>query len=254
MSAAAANTGGPDGSGVPRHVAVIMDGNGRWARARGLPRPAGHRAGIKPVRTLVRECAQRGVQVLTLFAFSSENWSRPADEVSTLMSLFIEALQREVAELHSNNVKLRFVGDIKSLQTVLQKSIAAAESLTVANNGLTLVIAVAYGGRWDLAQAAQQLAQDALAGRVDPAQIDEAMVASRRALAGLPEVDLLIRTGGERRLSNFLLWDMAYAELYFSDQLWPEFTGADFDAALEYYLGRERRFGSINEQVGTPSC
>ncbi len=236
---------------VPRHLAVIMDGNGRWARKRGLPRQAGHRAGIKPVRALVETCAKQGVQVLTLFAFSSENWRRPVEEVSTLMGLFVEALQREVAELHSNNVRLRFAGDIGSLQQVLQDSIASAESLTADNDGLTLVIAVAYGGRWDLAQAARRLAEDALAGDLDPAEIDEAAVAARRALAGLPDVDLLIRTGGERRVSNFLLWDIAYAELYFTDQLWPDFGAADFDAALEFFAGRERRFGRVADQAGS---
>ena len=236
---------------VPRHLAVIMDGNGRWARKRGLPRQAGHRAGIKPVRALVETCAKQGVQVLTLFAFSSENWRRPVEEVSTLMGLFVEALQRDVAELHSNNVRLRFAGDIGSLQQVLQDSIASAESLTADNDGLTLVIAVAYGGRWDLAQAARRLAEDALAGDLDPAEIDEAAVAARRALAGLPDVDLLIRTGGERRVSNFLLWDIAYAELYFTDQLWPDFGAADFDAALEFFAGRERRFGRVADQAGS---
>ena len=237
-------------SSVPRHLAVIMDGNGRWARNRGLPRQAGHRAGIKPVRALVRACAEHGVEVLTLFAFSSENWSRPAAEVSTLMALFVEALQREVAELHSNNVRLRFVGDLTSLQPVLQDSIKAAETLTAANEGLTLVIAVAYGGRWDVARAARELAEAALAGSLNPAEIDVAAVAQKRALAGLPDVDLLIRTGGERRLSNFLLWDLAYAELFFIDQLWPDFSLQDFEAALEFFAARERRFGGVTERVG----
>ncbi len=203
------------------------------------------------MRALVEACAKQGVEVLTLFAFSSENWRRPVEEVSTLMALFVEALQREVAELHSNNVRLRFVGDIGSLQQVLQDSIASAESLTADNDGLTLVIAVAYGGRWDLAQAARRLAEDALAGDLDPAEIDEAAVAARRALAGLPDVDLLIRTGGERRVSNFLLWDIAYAELYFTNQLWPDFGAADFDAALEFFAGRERRFGLVADQAGS---
>ena len=237
-------------SDVPRHLAVIMDGNGRWARKRGLPRQAGHRAGIKPVRALVRACAERGVQVLTLIAFSSENWKRPAEEVSTLMALFIEALQREVAELHSNNVRLRFVGDTSSLQKVLQDSMAAAETLTAANDGLTLVIAVAYGGRWDMAQAARRLAEEAVAGELTPDSIDADAMARRRALAGLPDVDLLIRTGGERRISNFLLWDLAYAELYFTDRLWPDFALANLDEAFEFFSARERRFGRVTEQVG----
>jgi undecaprenyl diphosphate synthase len=236
---------------VPRHLAVIMDGNGRWARKRGLPRQAGHRAGIKPVRALVEACAERGVEVLTLFAFSSENWRRPEAEVSTLMGLFVEALQREVAELHSNNVQLRFVGHIGSLQQVLQDSIASAQSLTANNDGLTLIIAVAYGGRWDLARAARRLAEEVVAGELDPAEINEAALAARRALAGLPDVDLLIRTGGERRVSNFLLWDIAYAELYFTDQLWPDFGAEDFDAALEFFAGRERRFGQVTDQAGS---
>jgi undecaprenyl diphosphate synthase len=231
-----------------------MDGNGRWARKRALPRQAGHRAGIKPVRALVRTCAERGIEVLTLFAFSSENWNRPAEEVGTLMALFIEALQREVAELHTNNVRLRFVGDLGSLQSTLQDSISAAQTLTADNDGLTLVIAVAYGGRWDMAEAARQIARDAAAGQLDPEAVDVGMLSSHRALAGLPEVDLLIRTGGERRLSNFLLWDLAYAELYFSDLLWPEFSMDDFDAALAFYAARERRFGRITEQAEARSC
>ena len=244
----------PDAPGVPRHLAVIMDGNGRWARGRGLPRHAGHRAGIKPVRALVEACAQRGVEVLTLFAFSSENWRRPAEEVGTLMTLFVEALEREVAELHRNKVRLRFVGAIEALGARLRSSIKEAEALTEHNTGLTLVIAVAYGGRWDVTQAAARLATEAARGQVDPGAIDEAMVAERRALAGLPEVDLLIRTGGERRLSNFLLWDLAYAELYFTDRLWPDFSRADFDTALDFYRQRDRRFGRITEQVEAQSC
>lgn len=202
----------------------------------------------------MRTCAERGVEVLTLFAFSSENWNRPADEVSTLMGLFVEALQREVAELHSNNVRLRFIGDIGRLQRVLVDSIDAAQTLTAENDGLTLVIAVAYGGRWDMAQAARSLARDAAAGSLDPALIDDQMVAERRALAGLPDVDLLIRTGGERRISNFLLWDLAYAELYFTDALWPEFSVADFDAAVSFYAARERRFGRVHQYTGVESC
>ena len=234
----------------PRHVAIIMDGNGRWASRRRLPRFAGHKAGVETVKGVVRACGEHGVEVLTLFAFSSENWSRPAEEVSTLMALFVEALQREVAELHTNNVQLRFVGDTGKLQQVLQDSMAAAESLTADNDGLTLVIAVAYGGRWDLSRAARRIAEDAVAGNLAPADVDEEAVAGRRALAGLPDVDLLIRTGGERRISNFLLWDLAYAELYFSDQLWPEFSVAELDGAFDFFAARERRFGCVGDQVG----
>lgn len=234
---------------IPVHVAVIMDGNGRWARQRGLPRQAGHRAGVKSVRATVEIAAERGVKYLTLFAFSSENWSRPRDEVSSLMSLFIEALEREVAELHENNVRLRFIGDRQALAVELRQSMQEAEDKTAGNKGLQLYIAVAYGGRWDIVQAARQLAARSVAGEIQPADINESMFADGLALAGVPDPDLLIRTGGEKRISNFLVWNLAYTELYFCDCLWPAFRKADFDEALEFYGNRQRRFGHTGEQV-----
>jgi len=236
-------------AGKPQHVAIIMDGNGRWARSRGLPRSAGHRASVKVVRRVVEECAQRKIRYLTLFAFSSENWLRPPDEVGMLMKLFLDSLVREIASLHENQVRLRFIGDRDALGSDLARSMADAELLTEANPRLGLSVALAYGGRWDIAQACRSLATDVAAGTRVPADITEAHVAARLALAGLPDPDLLVRTGGERRVSNFLLWNLAYAELYFTDVLWPEFSTADLDAALEFFAQRERRFGKTSAQV-----
>jgi len=239
---------------TPAHVAVIMDGNGRWARRRALPRQAGHQAGIRPVRSVVEACAERGVKVLSLFAFSTENWLRPPDEISGLMNLFVDALNREVAELDANGIRLRFVGDLAQLNRRLREAVTAAEHRTQANQRMELVIAVAYGGRWDLVQSARQLAADAAAGRLDPAAIDSACFESRLATAGLPAVDLLIRTGGEQRISNFLLWQLAYSEIFFSEVLWPDFTIAELQRALDFYAQRERRFGRTGEQVGAKTC
>lgn len=239
---------------APRHVAVIMDGNGRWARHRGLPRQAGHKAGIKPVRMMVEHCAQRGVKVLTLFAFSSENWQRPPDEIKALMSLFIEALNREVAELDANGIRLRFIGQLDSLGPKLNAAIEAAETRTRDNERMDLVLAVAYGGRWDLAAAARALAHDVEKGDLAAEDVDESRLGAALATASLPPVDLLIRSGGERRISNFLLWELAYSELYFSDVLWPDFTEAELDAALDFYIGRQRRFGRTSDQVEIESC
>lgn len=233
---------------VPRHIAITMDGNGRWAQARGLPRTAGHRAGLKPVRMCIEECARHDVEALTLFAFSSENWRRPSEEVGTLMGLFIEALEREVAELHAKGVRVRFIGDRRNLSVRLQTRIATAEQLTGENPGLRLQVAVSYGGRWDIIQATQQLAMECSKGALRPEEIDEARFASRLALAGLPEAELLIRTGGESRISNFLLWELAYAELYFTPKLWPDFAAADLEQALAFFAARERRFGSTSAQ------
>ncbi|HEU0225226.1 MAG TPA: polyprenyl diphosphate synthase [Steroidobacteraceae bacterium] len=242
----------PDsGSGpVPHHVAVIMDGNGRWAEQRALPRAAGHRAGARAVRATIEQAARRGVRALTLFAFSSENWRRPAEEVGVLMQLFLESLDREVAELDANGVRLRFIGERSRLAPPLVERMAAAEARTAGRDRLDLVVAVAYGGRWDLAQAARRLATDAATGRINSAAIDEDALASRLSTAGRPEPDLFIRTGGERRISNFLLWDLAYTELWFTDTLWPDFDEAGFEAALEAFAGRQRRFGRIAAQVG----
>ncbi len=233
----------------PRHIAVVMDGNGRWAAARALPRPAGHKAGLAPARLVVQECSRRGVAALTLFAFSSENWKRPAEEVSGLMSLFVEAIDRELPELHANGVRLRFIGDRQTLAVRLQARIAAAEQHTAGNRGLQLQVAVSYGGRWDIIQAAQKLAAECSSGSLKPGEIDDARLSAMMALGGLPETDLLIRTGGERRLSNFLLWNLAYAELYFTDCLWPDFDVTQFEAALAYFASRERRFGLTAAQI-----
>jgi undecaprenyl diphosphate synthase len=234
---------------TPRHVAIIMDGNGRWATRRGLPRQAGHRAGVKAARVIVQTAARRGIDVLTLFAFSSENWRRPAREVGFLMNLFAEALQREIAELHRNDVRLSFIGDRSALSSALTRQMEKGETLTRGNGGLQLVIAVAYGGRWDLVQAARRIAENARAGMLDPAAIDEARLASELAVATLPDPDLFIRTGGEMRVSNFLLWNLAYTELYFSPLLWPDFDAAALDAALDFYAGRERRFGRTGAET-----
>ncbi len=242
-------TAGAGASAVPRHIAVIMDGNGRWAEQRALPRAAGHRAGARAVRAAIEQSIRHGVAALTLFAFSSENWRRPAEEVGVLMQLFLDSLDREVAELAANDVRLRFIGDRGRLAPALQERMAAAESRTAGGGRLDLVVAVAYGGRWDLARAAQGLAAEAAARRIDPAAIDEAAVAARLATAGRPEPDLFIRTGGERRISNFLLWDLAYTELCFTDTLWPDFDAAAFDAALADFAGRQRRFGRTAAQA-----
>jgi undecaprenyl diphosphate synthase len=228
---------------VPRHIAITMDGNGRWAVARGLTRSAGHRAGLTPVRMCIEECARRGVEALTLVAFSSENWGRPAEEVGSLMGLFLEALDREIAELHAKGVRVRFVGERRNLSVRLQARIAAAEEHTAGNGALRLQVAVSYGGRWDIIQATQKLARECSSGALRPEDISEGRFAAHLALAGLPEADLLIRTGGEYRVSNFLLWDLAYAELYFSPRLWPDFAVADLEDALTFFASRERRFG-----------
>ena len=233
---------------VPRHVAITMDGNGRWAAARGLPRVAGHKAGLAPVRMCIEECSRRGIEALTLFAFSSENWTRPADEVGSLMGLFTEALDREIAELHERAVRVRFIGARRTLAMRLQRRIAAAEERTASNPGLKLQVAMSYGGRWDLVQACQTLARECVSGAVRPEELNEQHVAGALALSGLPDADLLIRTGGEQRLSNFLLWHAAYAELYFTPRLWPEFSVGDLEDALRFFASRERRFGRIAAQ------
>lgn len=237
------------GRRIPKHVAVIMDGNGRWATLRSQPRHAGHRAGARAVRRTVELAAQRGVGYLTLFAFSSENWRRPAEEVGSLMSLFLEALQREIDELHRNDVKLRFIGARHQLAGKLVRKIEAAERRTRDNAGLKLTVAVAYGGRWDIVAAAQKLAEQVRSGALEPAAIDEERFAAELELGTLPDPDLLVRTGGEQRISNFLLWNLAYSELYFCDCLWPDFGEREFDAALLTFAQRQRRYGYTGEQV-----
>jgi undecaprenyl diphosphate synthase len=233
----------------PQHVAIIMDGNGRWARSRGLPRIAGHRSSIKVVRKIVEACGERNVRYLTLFAFSSENFRRPPDEVGMLMGLFLDALVREIEDLHRSGVRLRFIGDRTSLGHELVRRMVDAEILTGRNGGLELLVAVAYGGRWDIAQACRNLAEGVAAGLIKPADITEQRIAGGLALDGVPDPDLLIRTGGEQRISNFLLWNLAYTELYFTEVLWPEFSASDLDAALSHYAQRERRFGKTSAQV-----
>lgn len=235
---------------LPRHVAVIMDGNGRWAEQRSKPRYAGHKAGVRPVRMVVEKAAEAGVGYLTLFAFSSENWRRPREEVSRLMGLFFDVLRREVDDLHKNNVRIRFVGQVGMLSDRLQARMQAAEERTAANTGLNLIIAVAYGGRWDITHAARSLAERVESGELSAGQVNEEMVSDALALSGLPDPDLLIRTGGEQRISNFLLWNLAYSELYFCECLWPDFGETEFREALEYYGRRQRRFGKTGKQLG----
>lgn len=241
-------------SNLPVHIAVIMDGNGRWARNRSKPRHAGHRAGVKSVRRTIEHTARRGIPYLTLFAFSSENWRRPADEVSKLMSLFVEALQREVAELHRNNVRLEFVGDRSRLVASLVRKIESAEAHTRGNTGLHLNVAIAYGGRWDITEAARRVLTKVADGSLAVADVDEEILAGELQLAGVPDPDLLIRTGGEQRISNFLLWNLAYAELYFCDTLWPDFGEEELDKAIEFFACRQRRYGHTGEQLEALEC
>lgn len=228
-----------------------MDGNGRWATARHLPRVAGHNRGVDAVRRVMEGCGRRGVEYLTLFAFSSENWRRPADEVSTLMRLFMTALEREVGKLNDNGVRLRVAGDRSPFEPALQERIAQAERLTAGNSRLHLTVCASYGGRWDIVNAVRQAVAESPAASAAEAvaQLDEATLASRLALSFGPDPDLLIRTGGEQRISNFLLWQLAYAELYFSETLWPDFDEVALDAALAWYASRERRFGRTSQQV-----
>jgi undecaprenyl diphosphate synthase len=231
-----------------------MDGNGRWAKNRNKPRHSGHRAGVKSVRTSVETAAQRGIEYLTLFAFSSENWSRPKEEVSSLMNLFVEALRREVDELHRNSVRLKFVGALDELSAGLKSKIAQSEQKTANNTGLRLTVAIAFGGRWDIIEASKALTRRVLDGSLQVDDIDDANFAAELQMSDMPDPDLLIRTGGEQRISNFLLWNLAYAELWFTDVLWPEFDEAVFDEALRFYAGKQRRFGHTGDQVGTVGC
>ena len=234
---------------IPSHIAIVMDGNGRWAQQRRRPRIIGHRAGARAVRTCVEFCLDRGIGALTLFAFSSENWNRPAEEVGGLMKLFLGALEREVEELHRLGARLRFIGERDRFDAALLARMHAAESMTAGNTRLQLTIAASYGGRQDIAHAARALAEDVAAGRISPAQIDEAALGARVALADLPPPDLFIRTGGELRISNFLLWQLAYSELWFTDTLWPDVDNATLQQALDAYAGRERRYGLTSAQV-----
>ncbi len=234
---------------IPRHVAIIMDGNGRWAEKRNQPRIMGHRAGVEAVRGVVEGCAKSGVEVLTLFAFSSENWRRPKQEVGLLMELFMTALGREVRRLHKNNVRLRVIGDIRGFSKALQTRIAEAQALTQNNIGLTVVVAANYGGRWDITQAAKSLATQVQTGQLSVEDITPERMADGMCLADLPEPDLFIRTGGESRISNFLLWQLAYTEFYFSDILWPDFNIDALSDAIASFASRQRRFGRTGQQV-----
>jgi undecaprenyl diphosphate synthase len=234
-------------AGLPQHLAIIMDGNGRWAARRGKPRTYGHQAGTEVARRIVRAVAERGIPVLTVYAFSSENWRRPRHEVKRLMSLFRRALDREVDRLDDNGVRLNFIGQLEAFSPSLRRGMARAEARTRDNTRLMLNIAASYGGRGDIVAAARRLAQRVRCGDLDPERIDEELMDGAMQLGGQPQPDLFIRTGGERRLSNYLLWNLAYTELYFSDVLWPDFTEADLDAALDDFRQRERRFGGVIE-------
>ena len=235
----------PEASTVPRHIAIIMDGNGRWAKKRMLPRVAGHAQGVERVRDVVKACADRGVRYLTLFAFSSENWRRPEDEVTRLMELFVMALEREVKKLHRNGIRLRIVGDLSRFDDRLRRLIADGEALTAANDKLTLTVAANYGGRWDIMQAVNAWRH----AHPRTQHISEEALAEHLCMAYAPEPDLFIRTGGEKRISNFLLWQLAYTELYFTDTLWPDFDAESLDKAIASYRQRERRFGRTSEQL-----
>ena len=233
---------------LPRHIAIVMDGNGRWAQQRSLPRTIGHREGAKTVRRVVQACIERGIAVLTLFAFSSENWQRPQWEVDVLMKLFITSLRREIRRLDDANVRLRFIGDHSAFSAILQDYIVKAERRTSTNTGLTLVIAANYGGRWDIAQAARRVAEAVIAGQLQSADITPTVFHRYTCLSDLPEPDLFIRTSGEQRISNFLLWQMAYTELYFTGRLWPDFDADDLEMACAAFASRQRRFGQTAAQ------
>jgi undecaprenyl diphosphate synthase len=239
---------------TPQHIAIIMDGNGRWARKRFLPHIAGHRAGVEAARSVVKNCAKRHIKVLTLFAFSSENWRRPQQEVSYLMDIFLTGLEREVMMLHENNVQLRFIGDRSRFSEKLTKKIHEVEQLTRANTGLVLIIAADYGGQWDIYQATRKLAEQVEAGALKSTDITPEKIAAELSFADLPDPDLFIRTSGEIRISNFMLWQLAYSELFFTDTLWPDFDAAELDKAITHFQSRERRFGLLREQLSEKAC
>jgi len=243
----------PDGKLPPRHIAIIMDGNNRWAKERRLPGISGHKAGVDAVREVIRGCVELGVESLTLFAFSSENWRRPPLEVKALMELFKLALDRQVKKLHQHNIRLRVLGDLSGFSEGLQRRIHAAQQLTRENTGLQLNVAANYGGRWDIVQAARKLAEQCAAGQLQAAEIDETLFDQQLSTAGLPEPDLCIRTGGEKRVSNFLIWQFAYAEYYFTDAFWPDFGREQLLEAVLDFSSRQRRFGRTSEQVEADS-
>ena len=239
---------------IPAHIAIVMDGNGRWAKQRRRPRTFGHQAGLKALRKIVEHCGRLGVSELTVFAFSSENWKRPQKEVSRLMELFMRALDRETRELHENRVRVRFIGDLAAFSPELREKVRQAERLTAGNDRLILNVAASYGGRWDIVQAAQRIAREVSEGTLQPDQIDEQRFASHLTLGGSRDPDLFIRTGGEMRISNFLLWQSAYTELFFSAVLWPDFGPDALDEAIAAYQSRERRFGLTSGQVQKKSA
>lgn len=239
----------PPTASKPTHIAIVMDGNGRWAGRRHRPRSFGHRAGQKAVRAAIEFCLRQGIPALTLFAFSSENWKRPEDEVGALMQLFLRALEKEVDELHEHGVRIDFIGDLAAFAPELRTRMAESAAKTAANAALRLNIAVNYGGRWDIVQAARRAAAEAAAGRLDPERLDENALAPFFCLADLPPVDLFVRTGGEQRISNFLLWQIAYAELYFTDVLWPDVDAGVLEQALDAFARRDRRFGQTPSQA-----
>ena len=242
---------GPADSAGPKHVAIIMDGNGRWAQKKGKIRTFGHKAGVESVRAVVRFARQTGIESLTLFAFSSENWKRPEEEVSVLMELFNLVLNSEAKRLHKNGVRLKVIGDVSAFDDKLVEKIRKAEAMTADNKDLVLNIAANYGGRWDIVNAAKTLAEQVKAGEIEVADINEQAFTRETSTADLPELDLLIRTGGEHRISNFLLWQCAYAELYFTDVLWPDFYEDVFQLAVDDFNVRQRRFGLTGEQILT---
>lgn len=240
---------GDQSSPVPRHIAVVMDGNGRWAKKRFLPRTAGHHAGVSATRSIVENCAEQGVEALTVFAFSSENWNRPEKEVSSLMSLFTSTLSSEMRKLKEQNVCVKFIGDRDAFPAKLQVVINETEQQTADNTGLALTIAANYGGRWDIVEACKAVSQKVSSGELSVDEIDESMMSKQMCLSALPDIDLFIRTGGESRISNFLLWQLAYTELYFTDTLWPDFNNASLVQAIEWYGTRQRRFGQTSAQI-----
>ena len=233
----------------PRHVAIIMDGNNRWAKAHRLKGGAGHKAGVDAVKAVVETCAKEGVEVLTLFAFSSENWRRPKDEVSALMRLFLIALEREVRKLHRNNIRLRIIGDRSAFNPALQEHMEKAEALTRDNTRMTLVIAANYGGHWDITQATRKVAEQVRMGQLEPSDITDDLIQEHLSIGDLPMPDLLIRTAGEQRISNFMLWHLAYTEFYFSEVFWPDFKREQMLRALDAYAHRQRRFGQTDDQI-----
>lgn len=236
---------------IPRHIAVIMDGNGRWAKAKGRMRIFGHQAGVESVRDITEACAQLGVEYLTLYTFSTENWSRPGDEVSALMQILVQSLRKETRRLNENDVRLQAIGQIERFPEVCQNELREAIALTKDNKRLQLNLALSYSGRWDITQAVRKIAERARTGELEPADIDDAMITSELVTAGIPDPDLIIRTSGEMRISNFLLWQLAYSELYITEAFWPDFRRDELYKAIQSYQTRERRFGKVSEQISS---